>query len=48
MFCYEYIADSKLLKISIEVCILGIQQKLPGEFNLVVVEMMLFCAGRVS
>jgi len=47
MFCYEYISDSVLLKISIKVCILGIQQKLPGEFNLVVIEMMLFWAGRV-
>jgi len=34
MFCFEYISDSKLLKIFIKVCILGIQQKLPGEFNL--------------
>jgi len=45
MFCYEYISDSKLLRISIKVCILGIQQKLPGEFNLVVIEMVLRILG---
>jgi hypothetical protein len=40
MFCYEHISNSKLLRISIKVCILDIQQKLPGEFNLVVTEMV--------
>jgi hypothetical protein len=47
MFCYLYISDAKLLRISIEVCILGIQQELPGEFNLVVIEMVLLWAGQV-
>ena len=52
MFCHECICFvmnvfriqnySKFLVF----CILGIKQKLPGEFNFVVIEMVLFWAGQ--